>query len=136
MNKINIVDYFIEESDWSKTATDDARCCSVTTFFTFQQENIEQLDINECDYFNITVGTPAGLKKHFDGLNKAVAAKMIFLRVAIVERFDEEAILAAIRKKIENLSGKNERELILQGLLSFEWQYQDDAVELKKLLHG
>ena len=137
MSKINIVDFWIENMQSDKGANDEISCCSVTAFYTFAQENIEEMEIDELSHFSITVGTPLGIKKYFEKLlEKADSDILFYPHVAVVEKFDKAGVLKAIKKKFEELPAMKEREIVLNAMLYFDCEYQDDEGEIKKLLYG
>ncbi|MCS3799481.1 Imm8 family immunity protein [Niastella sp. OAS944] len=58
---------------------------------------------------------------------------MFFPHIAVIEKFEKETVKALVKEKLENIWGKNENEVIRKAMIYFDWEYQDDDVELNKL---
>jgi hypothetical protein len=130
MKKIKVADYHIEEFDIQKPVF----CYSITIYFTFYQDNIEALEIDDLDYFNIMAGTPNGLGVYFERiLNKSDLRVIFWPHLAVVQKMDKKILTELIKEKLENIIGKDEKEIIRKAMTYSDWQYQDDDIELHKL---
>jgi predicted ATP-grasp superfamily ATP-dependent carboligase len=134
MMTIKVVDYFIEHLNKEGSSDDECFCFSLAVFFTTDKREVEQLELDEMDYFNIIVGSPTGLCKYFERIIDNSAANVAFCpHLAIAKRFDKSEILNVITDKIQSIRGKTERYLIASAMAYFDWQFQDDLVEMNRL---
>ncbi|NCU05664.1 MAG: hypothetical protein GXC73_16965 [Chitinophagaceae bacterium] len=135
MIKIKVADFLIENLVGDPETNSKNFCLSLAIFYTTSDKNnIDDLEIDDMDYFNLILGTPLGLNSYFESLlNKSEDELVFFPHCAIVKQFDKEKILNAIKIKLESIVGKNERYMIANALIYFDWQYQDDFIEMNKL---
>jgi hypothetical protein len=129
MKKLKVADFLFEDFD---VATEF--CCALTVFYTFSNGNIDELEMDELTYFNIIIGTPRGLGLYFEKIVNNSSSELVFFpHIAIIENFNKERIKQIVKEKLENIWGKNEKEVIRKAMIEFDWEYQDDDVELNKL---
>ncbi|AXY76945.1 hypothetical protein D3H65_24450 [Paraflavitalea soli] len=130
MKKLRVVDFLFETFN----ITSDEFCCSLAIFYTFENTNIEELEIDDLTYFSITIGTPKGIGSYFEKIrDNSINIISYFPHIAVVDTFDKESLKAIIKEKLETIVGKNENEVIKKAMIFFDWQYQDDEYELNKL---
>lgn len=129
MKKLKVADFLLEDFD---VATEF--CCSLAVFYTFSNDNIDELEMDDLTYFNIIIGTPGGLGLYFEKIVKKSSSEIVFFpHIAIIENFDKKRIKELVKEKLENIWGKNENEVIRKAMIYFDWEYQDDDVALNKL---
>lgn len=130
--KITVADYLVEKLNHGYPNEDS--CWSFTIYFTFQTEGIEEMELHDFDYFNLLVGSPAGLKIYFQKTMAESNEDLVFYpHIAVLESYDKKRIFSILKAKIEALYGKSRNEIIGKGMIFFDWQYQDDPLEFPAL---
>lgn len=134
MIKINVVDYLIENLVENPRDVDNHFCLSLAVFYSLNKENLDDLELDDMDYFNIIVGSESGLSSYFKKILDASGDKMVYFpHIAITEKFNKELICQSVKMKVESIVAKSERQLIANALIYFDWQYQDDLTEMTRL---
>jgi len=131
MITLKVVDFIIEQH----TLEAPDFCYSVSAYYTFDHAaNVDELEFHDIVYFNIMVGSSNGLGICFERLAKNSANELVFFpHTAVVQNADKKKIMELVRKKLESITGKTEKEVIRKAMREFDWEYEDDEVELKKL---
>ena len=111
----------LDENDSSKVFF-----CSVKIYFNFSNEDPGD-GLDNLEYFSIMVSSPDGLASYLKrAIKKGFRSGISILSsIIVLDILDEDEIMTFVKKELESIHGKNERELMLKAIRHFHWEGEE-----------
>lgn len=126
-------DFYFQHLLEKPSSPDAPFYASVNIYFNFSKQDPGD-GWGDLQYFNIDACNFSGMQQYFDmrqasGFSRSPSPVN---PVAYFDVYDEAAIMQFLKGNVEGLIGKNERELIMNAMQHFTWQWQGDKEVMKK----
>ena len=123
MPRIYVHDFFFSPFEIENNNGESDFYCSVNVYYNFSKEDPGD-GWDNLEFFNISVGTPFGLAKYLKKcINQGIRAGIFFFpHLLIVDVYNEDKIMKFLKRELESIDGKSERELVLKAIRKFDWE--------------
>jgi len=134
MPKIYVHDFSFDYVRLDDIDSSEIFFCSVKIYFNFSDEDPGD-GLDNLEYFSIMVSSPDGLASYLKrAIKKGYRSGISILpSIIILDHLSEDEIMKFIKRELESMHGKNERELILKAIRHFYWEGEEVPEVYKRL---